>query len=113
MKGFNGNVYCAYDVLKRTEPKPDSLYLLVLCQEYYEKLKTKYPGTGITVPLSLSLKWNGEGFEITGHKIPKMGANYEASLKSIFPADLAQNINSDKYSENIKALQQKVDSAVY
>lgn len=113
MKGFNGNVYCAYKVLDSSGSKPQTLYLLALCQEYYEKNTAKLPGTGIVVPVALSLKWTGEAFDITSHKTPAPGSEYETSLRSIFPQTLAGEILTDKFATDIKLLQQKVDSAVY
>lgn len=113
IKGFSGNVYCAYDILSETGSRPEILYLLALCQEYYEKQQTKYPGTGLVVPIALQLKWAGDSFTVIKHQTPKMGSAYEADVRSIFPTALAQNILSDKYSLQIKSLQQRVDSAVY
>ncbi len=113
IKGFDGNVYCAYEILAETGAHPDTLYLLALCQEYYEKQQTKYPGTGVIVPIALQLKWVGDSFTIVKHQTPKLGSDYAADVRSIFPSAIAQNILNDKYSLQTKNLQQKVDSAVY
>jgi hypothetical protein len=113
VKSHEGTAVCAYKILALNEPQPQRLYLLSLCQEYYEKSGQKVPGTGIVIPVALNLTWTDSSFSIQSHTVPESGSKFSSSMKQIFPDDINNYFTSDQYATDVTALQQTVNSAVY
>jgi hypothetical protein len=111
-RGFNGQPYCAYEVLgAEVTDRGYNLYAWALCQEYYRKDNKLELGTGSAFPVALVLQRTGDQFEAISHRQPRDGALYAEDLPNIFPksvVDLLQSDSGDRASQRGARLQAEV-----
>lgn len=84
---FGGVPFCSYELLIPVQTKADGtikVFLQVLCQEYYEDYGVLQSGTGISIPVALTLDEREEGWYVE-HQTPEAG-NWGPSLREIFPS---------------------------
>ena len=111
---FDGVVFCAYDVLASTqEDNTSTLYLWVLCQEYYQENQRLEQGTGISAPVGIILQ--DKGLQVLEHKMPRDGQDYGKDVQAIFPQSVWPQIlpsNSDEindYNNRAETLEKQVE----
>jgi len=83
---FGGKVFCDYELFG-TEIKNDRvyIYLWTLCMEYYLEDDGLKEGSGISLPIVLTVLSLGEGYKIIEHKQPADGEGTYPDYKEIFP----------------------------
>jgi hypothetical protein len=84
---FGGEPFCSYELLMPLHTDVNGtikVYLQVLCQEYYENNGDLQSGTGISIPVALTLEEREEGWSVE-HQTPEAG-NWGPSLREIFPS---------------------------
>ena len=112
--GFGGVVFCAYDLMGMDfQADQVSLYLWVLCQEYYVTDKNLDKGTGLSLPVAVYLEKGGDGYTITGHEVPLDGSEYGPSIQRLFPENLWPQIfgsEDDRY-ESYNQRAERLDNA--
>jgi hypothetical protein len=111
-RGFDGQPYCAYEVLgAEATDRGYNLYAWVLCQEYYRKDNKLELGTGSAFPLALVVQRNGDQFEAISHRQPRDGALYAEDMPTLFPPsvlDLLRSESGDRTSQRGARLQAEV-----
>ncbi len=111
-RGFNGTVYCAYDVLgAEATDRGYSLYLWALCQEYYPTNNKLELGTGSSFPVALVVHRNDDQLEPVSHRQPRDGALYTEDMLNIFPQSvltIVQSESADRASQRVVKLQAEV-----
>jgi len=83
---FGGVPFCSYELLMPLQTKADGtikVFLQVLCQEYYKDHGVLQSGTGISIPVALTLDEREAGWYVE-HQTPEAG-NWGPSLREIFP----------------------------
>jgi len=84
---FGGEPFCSYELLLPVHTEADGTikaYLQVLCKEFYESSGVLLRGTGISVPVALTLDEREEGWSVE-HQMPEAG-NWGSSMREIFPS---------------------------
>lgn len=84
---FGGKAFCAYQVLDIEtidEGKYINEYLWATCQEYYLKDDKLETGTGISLPVALSIELDNT-YKVKNHKVPRDGSMYSYDVEHIFP----------------------------
>jgi hypothetical protein len=102
-----GKVVCEYSIFNPTQPQPTTLYLYVLCQEYYTSQQKILAGSGLQLPVVLKLTWQTDQFQITGFAVPGLGSNYAPDVTTLFPAEIATSILSDSITTQAATLQKQ------
>ena len=85
IKGFDGEVFCAYETLEAGWSTKGEIYLWVLCLEYYWGQGSLVSGSGISLPVALQTHLDNDQLKITGHLIPRDGTYYGPDVREIFP----------------------------
>jgi hypothetical protein len=95
-RGFNGQPYCAYEVLgAEATDRGYNLYIWALCQEYYRQNNKLELGTGGAFPVALVVQRDGDQFEAISHRQPREGGLYAEDLPVIFPKNVLSILKSD------------------
>ncbi len=84
---FGGEPFCAYELFMPLQTDPDGTikaYMQVRCQEFYNDCGVLLRGTGISVPVALTLKKQEDGWNVELQK-PKYGSVGGVSIYDIFP----------------------------
>lgn len=91
--GFGGKVFCAYWVLG-TEGTGEAIkeYVWTVCEEYYVSDGNIRRGTGVMLPVALTLKEQGDGTRIISHKAPRNGTLYANDVRELFPKAIQRRI---------------------
>ncbi len=86
--GFSGEMFCAYEVFGG-EPRGDTavVYLWAECIEYYVEDGELKMGTGISLPLVLSVLPEDTGYSFVACAVPENGEQYAESVRRIFPKE--------------------------
>ena len=85
---FGGEPFCSYELLMPLQTDADGTikaYLQVLCKEFYNDCGVLLRGTGISVPVALTLEEREEGWSVE-HQTPKYGSAGGVSIYDIFPS---------------------------
>ncbi|MBN2002993.1 MAG: hypothetical protein JXA21_06520 [Anaerolineae bacterium] len=84
---FGGVVFCPYQAMsvEQTTSTTTVAYLWVLCQEYYQGPSGLEKGSGVSLPVALTLQRSESGVVVSKHQVPGDGALYEKDVKMIFP----------------------------
>jgi hypothetical protein len=99
-KGFNGKVYCEYDVLDAAITTGDrQLYLWVLCQEYYRQGQKLVAGTGGSFPVAVTIRQQNDKVDVISHRQPRDGSYYAVDLPLIFSKQALAIVNNEKTEE--------------
>ena len=80
-----GQVFCACEPLLAGESIGSSLYLWVLCEEYYVEQGELESGSGLSLPVELQLAEDDGQPRIIGHRVPRDGAYYGPDVRDLFP----------------------------
>lgn len=114
--GFNGIVFCAYDILfAEQNANKTTIYLWVLCQEYYQEQHILKLGTGRSLPVAVFIGNENGDFRILNCRIPS-DMNYAQDIKDIFPRNVQAKFtprNSremNNYNERIRDLEKIVEN---
>lgn len=106
---FGGQVFCAYDILATEQTRDVTIfYLWVLCQEFYQEQQQLKQGTGISLPVALTLENQGGNWQILEHKIPRDGLSYGEEIEAIFPQPIWSQI-SPSNNQEIKDYNNRID----
>ncbi len=84
---FGGEPFCSYELFMPLQTDKDGTikaYLQVRCQEFYKDCDVLRRGTGISVPVALTLKKQEEGWNVELQK-PTYGSAGGVSIYDIFP----------------------------
>ncbi|WP_026675295.1 hypothetical protein [Alkalihalobacterium bogoriense] len=94
---FGGEIFVAYEILESDKNKGE-IYLWALIEEYYKKDEDIETGSGMSVPIVLSVRGhNNDSLEILSHSIPREGS-YPEDIKEMFPKKIQNKILN--YSSN-------------
>ena len=97
---FGGKVFCAYNVLgTQQQEEITTLYLWTLCQEFYQEQQQLRKGTGVSVPVSVTLENKGDSRQIIEYTIPRDGSYYGEDIKAIFPQSVWPKISPQSNQE--------------
>jgi hypothetical protein len=100
-KGFNGNVYCEYDVLDAEIAGVDGkLYLWAFCQEYYRKGQNLESGTGGSFPVVLKIREENNQIKVISHQKPRDGSLYATDMPVMFSKKALTIIAADPKEQN-------------
>ena len=102
-----GKLYSAFTILGTDK---DKIYIWLLKEEY-KKDDTSTAQSGVSLPVVLYIKDNSNKIEITNHKIPKDGAEYEKDIKKLFPRNIINIINNNN-NEGVKELEERIKNRV-
>ncbi|QFT87702.1 hypothetical protein FIU87_03470 [Bacillus sp. THAF10] len=105
-----GKIFVAYEILA-TDKNEGEIYLWALIEEYYKKGEFIGQGSGMSVPVVLTLSENDDSMEIKSHSLPSDGSFYEKSIKEMFPKKIHQKIfgyPSNHIGELIEEMDNKV-----
>jgi hypothetical protein len=111
---YGGKVFCAYQMMGYGNSNvPDkTLYLWVLCQEYYLDGQILTAGSGTSLPVVINLQGTNGGYQIIGNKFPGDGENYGMDVRQLFPELLWDQIfgatenGAQAYNQRAKTLEQ-------
>jgi hypothetical protein len=93
--GFGGKTFCTYKTLAIEETTPGvNEYLFAVCQEYYPNDGRLKKGTGIKLPVVLSLQKENQIYRVVGHKTPRDGSQYWHDIETLFPARTHEEIDA-------------------
>ena len=84
---FGGEPFCSYELFMPLQTETDGTikaYMRVRCQEFYEDCGALLRGTGISVPVALTLEEREEGWSVE-HQTPTYGSAGGVSIYDIFP----------------------------
>ncbi len=84
---FGGEPFCSYELLMPLQIDAKGtikVYLQVSCNEFYEKSGVLLRGTGISIPVALTLEEREEGWSVE-NQTPEAG-NWGPSIHEIFPS---------------------------
>lgn len=84
---FGGEPFCSYELFMPLQTEIDGTikaYMRVRCQEFYEDCGALLRGTGISVPVALTLEEREEGWSVD-HQTPTYGSAGGVSIYDIFP----------------------------
>ena len=85
--GFGGKAFCTYKALDIEETEQGvNEYLYVVCLEYYLNDGHLKMGTGLGLPVVLSLQKENKTYKAVGHKIPRDGSQNWHDIETLFPA---------------------------
>jgi hypothetical protein len=100
-KGFNGKVYCEYDVLDAAIAGVDGkLYLWAFCQEYYRKGRNLESGAGGSFPVVLKIREENNQIEVISHQKPRDGSLYATDMPVMFSKKALTIIAADPKEQN-------------
>jgi hypothetical protein len=100
---FGGVIGCAYEpVSEEWDGEQGKAYGWVLC---IERLGDGIDGTGVSLPVVLTLTRSDADLEVTGHDIPADGTEYEASFQRLFPPSVRNRLSPENV--NLDALEQR------
>jgi hypothetical protein len=114
-KGFNGKVYCEYDVLDAEIAGVNGkLYLWAFCQEYYRKDQKLEAGTGGSFPVALTIRQENSQVEVISHQKPRDGSLYAADMPVMFSKKALAIISADPKEENkrVARMQNQIKQSV-
>ena len=92
---FGGRVYTGVEVMG-SSADGRHLYLWVLCEEFYLRSGVVQPGTGVSVPLLATVTGSGPSTRVTAWRMPLNGSRYAASIRAMFPLNLAELAINEK-----------------
>ncbi|ADU29121.1 hypothetical protein [Evansella cellulosilytica] len=107
---FGGAVFAEYEILE-TENDVEEIYLWALIQEYYQKGEVIEEGSGMSVPIVLSVRKESQSTKIVSHSLPRDGSYFTDDIKEMFPRHIQNKIfeyGSEHISKLIKDLEEKV-----
>jgi hypothetical protein len=100
-KGFNGKIYCEYDVLDAEIAGVNGkLYLWAFCQEYYHKDQKLEAGTGGSFPVVLTIRQENNQVEVISHQKPRDGSLYAIDMPVMFSKKALAIISVDPKEQN-------------
>lgn len=100
-RGFNGQVYCEYDVLDAEIADVNGkLYLWAFCQEYYRKGEKLESGTGGSFPVVLTIRRENNQVDIVSHQKPRDGSLYATDMPVMFSQKALAIIYSETKEQN-------------
>jgi hypothetical protein len=101
IKGFDGKVYCEYDVLDAEIAGVNGkLYLWAFCQEYYREGQKLEAGTGGSFPVVLKIRQENNQIEVVGHQKPRDGSLYTADMPVMFSKKALAIVAADPKEQN-------------
>jgi hypothetical protein len=108
---FGGEIFVAYEILE-TDKNEGEIYLWALIQEYYEEGEALETGSGMSVPIVLSVSvHNNDSLEISSHSLPRDGSYYSEDIKEMFPKKIQNKIlgySSNHIGDLIEEMENKV-----
>lgn len=86
-----------------------SAYVWVLCQELYLSGGTVMEGTGVSVPVLVTMSGSGPSTTVTSWRMPRDGSAYAGDIRAMFPAAvaaraLAQDVHPSPSLDQMKAV---------
>lgn len=105
LKARYGKVYSAFDVLGTDK---DRIYVWVHKEEYFKEGNSLVSEDAVAMPLVLYISID-KGLEINSHKGPEDGTGYGKSMRSLFPENIKNSINTD-YNERASRLSEEAKS---
>lgn len=111
--GFGGKVFSAYQVLGKEEAG-DTIkeYVWVLCQEYYLSNGQAKLGTGVMLPVALTIRRQENDYRVISHRAPRDGNLYLTDIREIFPKDVQGDLvakDAVSYNQRSEQLQREVE----
>jgi hypothetical protein len=101
IKGFNGKVYCEYDVLDAEMAGVNGkLYLWAFCQEYYRQGTKLEAGTGGSFPVALTIRQENNQVEVISHQKPRDGSSYATDMPVMFSKKALVIVSADPREQN-------------
>ncbi|WNF38379.1 hypothetical protein RJD24_08145 [Bacillaceae bacterium IKA-2] len=107
---FGGEIFVAYEILETNKNKGE-IYLWALIEKYYKKGKNTEMGSGMSVPIVLSVSEHNDSLEILSHSLPRDGSYYSEDIKELFPKKIQDKIlgySSNHIGDLIEELENKV-----
>ncbi len=108
---FGGEIFVSYEILE-TDKNEGEIYLWALIQEYYEKGGALEEGSGMSVPIVLSVNvHNNDSLEILSHSLPRDGSYHSEDIKEMFPKKIQNKIleySSNHIGDLIEEMENKV-----
>jgi hypothetical protein len=104
-----GKVICAHRILEPSKPQSGYIYLWAVCQEYYSDNEIVKTGSGISVPISLTVNKTNNLLQITSHRSPRAGSSYAADLTSIFPPEILQKYIDSPDPKMLEDIQNEIN----
>jgi len=104
----DGDIFIAYDVLGEYIQKNKTIsYLWVHCQEYYKDDGKLKEGAGVSFPMALHYRINGDTCIITDHETPRDGEIWPEDVRRIFPNEITSRIFERDFRRNLSDLAEK------
>ncbi len=88
VSGFGGKVFCPFDVLGQ-DSDGTHLYVWAVCMEYRVVDGALVQGTGSSLPVSLTIKRDGDAVQVLAHRLPNEGWS-EENIRELFPREMIQ-----------------------
>lgn len=109
----SGPVFCAYEAIAPMRQLRDGVevFLWVVCQEYYLESNMVEEGTGISLPMSLTLAENESVFAVLGSRVPGEISQSEELVHQYFPRSAWRKIfpitahDLEEYNARIERLE--------
>jgi len=91
--GFGGKSFCAYKVMELDQSEERLReFVYAVCQEYYLKNGVVEEGTGLGLPVVLTLRRTGLMYQVVGHQTPGDGGQYSRDVERLFPKQTHREI---------------------
>lgn len=105
---FGGRPYCGVDVLGMSADARRA-YVWVFCQELYLSAGQVQEGTGVSVPVLVTISGSGAGTLVMSWRMPRDGSAYPSDIKAMFPAAvasraLAHDVHPSPSQKQLKAI---------
>jgi hypothetical protein len=98
---FGGKVFSSHKILL---VENDKIYVWGYLQEYYKKTGILEEGTGMSGPLVLNIKKDGDKIAVISHVAPRDGDLYSADIRNLFPKQIRELIIAFPESSELKEL---------
>lgn len=112
---YGGEIFATYEILetdKNEDKNEGEIYLWALIEEYYKKGESIEMGSGMSVPVVLSVRLqHDDTLEIISHSLPADGSYYLEDIKEMFPKKIQKKI-LDYSSNHITGLMEKMENKV-
>lgn len=111
--GFDGKSFCSYEVLGFKESgEIVNEYLWVLCQEFYKENSNLKRGSGVSLPVALSIERQESNYKIVRHRIPRDGNLNSRDVEEIFPKSIHDKIfpgDMNYYNKRVRTFEAETE----
>jgi len=115
LAAFGGKPFCGYRLLDvEDHGSRVTEYVNAICQEFYLKGNGRLEkGTGVALPLALTIARGDDGFEVLSHQEPRDGNEFKPDVEKIFPQRVQPEILSNSQWREAMMQQISADAEKY